>query len=189
MLPALLSLLVLLAGCSADGGAGGDGDTGPAANGEPQTTSVPQETTGASNPETMASTTGDEVVIEQISSGARGTQERQIVLAPSPEALSAATGVQVPDVPDAGESVYVAAFWGEQPTGGYSVDFISAARGENGRVVVRLETNRPPPDAIVTQALTYPYAVAVVRNVDLQSSELSFVREDDRELRWPVRQV
>ena len=57
------------------------------------------------------------------------------------------------------------------------------------RVTVRLALEVPPPDAILTQALTYPYAVAVVRDVDPQGKDFSFVDQDGRELDWPVRRV
>jgi hypothetical protein len=80
------------------------------------------------------------------------------------------------------------AYWGEKPTGGYSLA-VESARVEGDKVTVRLRLKEPPPDAMVTQALTYPYAAAVVRDVDLQGKEFSFVEKDGRKLDWPVRRV
>jgi hypothetical protein len=47
----------------------------------------------------------------------------------------------------------------------------------------------PPRDAVVTQALTYPYAVAVVRDLDPLGMDFSFTDQNGRELDWPVRLV
>jgi hypothetical protein len=66
---------------------------------------------------------------------------------------------------------------------------VESARLEGDRVTVRLALREPPRDAIVTQALTYPYAVAVVRGPDLQGKDFSFVDQDGRELGWAVRRV
>ncbi len=79
-------------------------------------------------------------------------------------------------------------YWGEKPTGGYSLA-VESARIEGDQVTVRLRLKEPLPGAMVTQALTYPYAVAVVRDVDLQGKEFSFVDQDGRKLDWPVRRV
>jgi len=108
-----------------------------------------------------------------------------VILARSAGALSETTGVEVPD---SGNETYLAAYWGEKPTGGYSLA-VKSARIEGERVTVRLALKEPPPDAIVTQALTYPYAVAVVQDLDLQGKDFSFVDQDGKELGWPVRLV
>jgi hypothetical protein len=78
------------------------------------------------------------------------------------------------------------AYWGEKSTGGYSL-VVESARLEGGRVTVTLALREPPRDAIVTQALTYPYAVAVVRDLDPRGKDLSFTDQNGRELGWPVR--
>jgi hypothetical protein len=57
---------------------------------------------------------------------------------------------------DFSRSAVVAAFAGEKNTGGYSV----AIDGTRGNVSVKVKS--PPPDAMVTQALTKPYFVALV---------------------------
>ena len=157
----IVLLLLLSAGCSAGNGS------------EPS----------ADNP----SEAPRELRVEQIFSGAPGQGSRQprVILAPSATALSRAIGT---NIPDSGEGTYLAAYWGEKPTGGYSLA-VESARLEGDRVTVRLALREPPRDAIVTQALTYPYAVAVVRGPDLQGKDFSFVDEDGRELGWPVRRV
>ena len=123
--------------------------------------------------------------VERISSGApgQGPDQPRVVIASSATALSGATGA---DVPDSGEGTYLAAYWGERPTGGYSLA-VGSARLEGERVTVRLLLEEPPRGAIVTQALTYPYAVAVVRDLDPGGMNFSFTDQNGRELGWPVR--
>ena len=123
--------------------------------------------------------------VERISSGApgQGPDQPRVVIASSATALSGATGA---DVPDSGEGAYLAAYWGERPTGGYSLA-VGSARLEGERVTVRLLLEEPPRGTIVTQALTYPYAVAVVRDLDPGGMHFSFTDQNGRELGWPVR--
>lgn len=54
---------------------------------------------------------------------------------------------------------------GEQATGGYSVE-ISALQLEGETIVVVGKASAPGADAVVTQALTYPYAAAVIANTE-----------------------
>jgi hypothetical protein len=158
-------MLVLAVGCTA-----GDGFE-PSADG-------PNETVEA--PETLR--------LVQITSEALGQGPRRprVILAPSAAALSRETGAEVP--PDSGEGTYLVAYWGEKPTGGYSLAAHSV-RLEGGRVTVRFALEEPPPDAIVTQALTYPHAVALVRGVDPEGKDFLFVDQGGRRLDWPVRRV
>jgi hypothetical protein len=125
--------------------------------------------------------------VERISSDApgQGPQQPRVVVAPSAAALSGAVGA---NVPDSGSGTYLAAYWGEKPTGGYSMS-VRSARLEGSRVTVRLALREPPRDAILTQALTYPYAVAVIRELDPGGKHFSFVDENGRALGWPVRRV
>lgn len=58
----------------------------------------------------------------------------------------------------------VIAALGEQPTGGYSIE-ITAVQQEGDTLFVEGVTSQPG-DAAVTQALTYPYAAAVIPNTD-----------------------
>ena len=171
-LATLLFFLLLAAGCSGGGDPGSDSGSG--------STSPMPETTQEG--ETIPGTLGS-VNIEQISSGSDGLSQRQVVVAPSADALSEATGAPVPD---AGEGTYLAAFWGEKPTGGYTVEILSA-RMEGARTIVQLALGKPPPDAMVSQALTQPYAAAVVRGEIREDTDLTFVTREGRELDWAVR--
>ena len=128
-----------------------------------------------------------ELRVERISSDAPGQGPRhpQAVVAPSAATLSGEVGA---NVPDSGSGMYLAVYWGEKPTGGYSMS-VRSARLEGSRVTVRLALREPPRDAILTQALTYPYAVAVIRELDPGGKDFSFVDENGRELGWPVRRV
>ena len=125
--------------------------------------------------------------VERISSDApgQGPHQPRAVVASSAAALSGATGA---NVPDSGSGTYLAAYWGEKPTGGYSMS-VRSARLEGNRVTVRLALKEPPRDAILTQALTYPYAVAVIRGLSPGDRDFSLVDENGRELGWPVRRV
>jgi len=160
----MLALLLLAAGCSA----GGD-----ASKPSPE----PSETTEISDePRRLR--------VERIFSNAPGEGPRRpgVILAPSASALSKELGAEIPD---SGEGTYLISYWGEKPTGGYSLT-IDSARLRGDRVTVNLSLERPPPDAIVTQSLTYPYVVAVVHAVD-PKNDFAFVDQQGRELGWPVR--
>ncbi len=126
--------------------------------------------------------------VVQISSEAPGQGPRGplVILSPSAAGLERETGAPVPS--DAEQGTYLAAYWGEKPTGGYSLSARSA-RLEGDRVTVRLALEEPPPDAIVTQALTYPYIVAVVRGLDPEGKDFLFVDQRGRRLDWPLRRV
>lgn len=63
-------------------------------------------------------------------------------------------------VRDFGEKTYLLVSWGEKPTGGYDVKIEEVAKASDGSLVgVRLSA--PKPDEFVTQAFTYPHAIAV----------------------------
>jgi hypothetical protein len=63
---------------------------------------------------------------------------------------------------DFAKEMVIAVFMGQRSTGGYSIAIENVAFGEKEiRVTVREQT--PPPDAIVTQALTQPFHMVVVR--------------------------
>ena len=161
-----IALLLLVAtGCSAGDGPEPSGDDS-------------NETAEA--PETLR--------VVQISSEApgQGPQGPLVILSPSAAGLERETGASVPS--DAGGGTYLAAYWGEKPTGGYSLGARSA-RLEGDRVTVRLALQEPPPDAIVTQALTYPYVVAVVRGLDPEGKDFLFVDQGGQRLDWPLRRV
>lgn len=128
-----------------------------------------------------------ELRVEEISSGApgQGPQRPRVVLAPSAEALSEELGAKIPD---SGRGTYLVAYSGQKPTGGYSVN-VTGARVEGDRVVVRLSVEGPPSGAMVTQALTYPYAISVVKDLEPGGKDFSFVGGNGEVLDWPVRRV
>ncbi len=74
------------------------------------------------------------------------------------------------DLPEGAMAVGV--FLGQRPTGGYTVAFESVSLVE-GQVVARYLETTPPPDSIVSQALTAPYAVRLVQAND---APVQFVR-------------
>lgn len=169
----VLLLLLLSAGCAMnDAGSPTEGS-----NAKPSTESP--ETTGSS-------TKPGELSLEQIAANApgQGAKRPRVVVAPSAAALSSALGPRA-RIPDSGEGVYLAAFWGEKPTGGFSMA-AKSARGEGGRVTVELALKKPPKDAFVAQTLTYPYVVAVVRGA-AADAEFVFVDGGGREIGWPVK--
>ncbi len=172
-----LLFLIIAVGCSASDGSGAsDRTTAPESS---------EETTRESSEETTAQTR--ELRVEVISSDApgQGPERPRVILAPSADALSREIGARVPD---SGEGTYLAAYWGEKPTGGYSLT-VRSARLQGERVTVELALEEPSPDAMVTQALTYPYAVVVVRDLDPEGKRFSFVTGEGRELDWPVRRA
>ena len=156
-------LLVLLSACSTAG------DPGPSGGGSPET-QEPRD-----------------LRVERVASGApgEGPRDPRVVLAPSAEALSEELGARIRD---SGEGTYLVVYAGQRPTGGYSVG-VAGARAEGDRVTVRVSLEDPPADAIVTQALTYPYEVSVLRGLAPEGKNFSFVDGEGRELGWPARRV
>lgn len=135
--------------------------------------------------------------VHQISSGSafQGRKEPLAVIAPSRRALEEALGGAVPGglpegrgAPGEREAVYLAVFWGRKPSGGYSVE-VASARLEDGKLVVCLELRAPRPGEIVTQALTYPYAVAEITGADPAGKVVVLTDREGRRLNWPVRRA
>lgn len=125
--------------------------------------------------------------VENLAAGSpgEGPQRPRVVVAPSAEALS---GELDGEINGAGEGTYLVAHRGEQPTGGYSVG-VKGARVEGDRVTVRMTLKGPPEGAIVTQVLTYPYVISVLKDLDPAGKEFLFVGGDGEGLDWPVRRV
>lgn len=178
----LILLPVILAACS-------PGDTGqpedrPETNGDETTSDMEASSPETTGPETESSGEPD---VEQLISEApgQGPKRPQVFLAPSASVLSRAAGIEAPN---AGEGTYLAAYWGEKPTGGHSIE-IQSARMEGDRATIRISLNKPPPDAMVTQALTYPYAVAVTRGESLEGKDILLEDQEGRGLDWPVRKA
>ncbi|CUA80691.1 protease complex subunit PrcB family protein [Anoxybacillus suryakundensis] len=53
------------------------------------------------------------------------------------------------------DATYAIIHLGERKTGGYGVE-VTEVRYKNGKAIVYYKEQKPAPDAIVTQALTYP---------------------------------
>ncbi|MBA2619121.1 MAG: protease complex subunit PrcB family protein [Rubrobacter sp.] len=125
--------------------------------------------------------------VERVAAGAPGEGPRRprVVLAPSAEVLSRELGAEIRG---SGEGTYLVAYRGEQPTGGYSVG-VAGAKIEGNRVTVRVSLEGPPSDALVTQALTYPYEISVLHGVAPEGKSFSFVDGGGETLDWPVRRV
>lgn len=172
----VLFLLLLSAGCATNGAGSSSEDS----NTKPSTTDPPKTA--------EPSVKQGELSLKQVAANApgQGAKRPKVVVAPSAAALSRALGPEV-KIPDSGEGAYLAAFWGEKPTGGFSMAARSARR-EAGKVTVELALKKPPKDAFVAQALTYPYVVAVVRGVTADE-EFVFVDGGGGELDWPVQRV
>lgn len=144
-------------------------------------------------PETTQTSPEEERVLDvrQVDSGSlgQGNPEPRAVVAGSPESLAAATGLQglqgVEDTTADEGTAYVAVFWGEQNTGGYEIE-VEGARLEGGTVEVSVALQSPPEGAIVSQALTYPYAVAEIPDLDPADREFVLADQDGNELGWPV---
>ena len=62
--------------------------------------------------------------------------------------------------------LYLLVTYGERPTGGYDVEITDIAV-QDEQVVVTAEFTEPAEDEIVTQALTYPYDLAMIEDPDL----------------------
>lgn len=62
---------------------------------------------------------------------------------------------------DANDLVIVAL--GEQPTGGFAVK-IASIQLDGGELAVTGKATTPGPDAVTTQALTYPYSAVLIAN-------------------------
>lgn len=125
--------------------------------------------------------------VERVAAGApgEGPARPRVILAPSAEALSGELGAKIRG---SGGGTYLLVHRGERPTGGYSVA-VAGARVEGDRVTVRLRLKDPPPDAMVTQSLTYPYEISVLRDLAPEGKSFSFVDGKGEKLDWPIRRV
>ena len=77
------------------------------------------------------------------------------------ESLSHVEGVHVGVFDDAR---LIMVSLGEKPTGGYDVTIQQVTRGEHGQWLAEVKITEPGPDDMVTQAITYPYALVAVED-------------------------
>lgn len=99
--------------------------------------------------------------IKELATGSNALIDRPFIYVARTDETYRTLQKLVPGLPPAAEidfskSAVVAAFAGEKNTGGYRVIFEESA----GQITPQVKS--PPPDAIVTEALTMPYAVALV---------------------------
>lgn len=72
----------------------------------------------------------------------------------------------VPDLPAAAaDRVYVAAFQGEQRTGGYGIQITRVER-DGDRLLVHATFAAPPPGSLVTQVITSPVHVVSIAKAE-----------------------
>ncbi len=76
----------------------------------------------------------------------------------------------IPSVPapeiDFSQRMVLAVFAGEKPTGGFTMAIKRVVK-ERGGLKVYVEEGSPPPGAMVTQVLTYPYHIVSIPRIDL----------------------
>jgi hypothetical protein len=113
-----------------------------------------------------AMTQGDSPALRTIERGAQSNIDsaRQAV-ARTPEEWAALWNAHNSDKPapqvDFDREMVVAVFMGSRPTGGYSVQIVSAQE-QNGGLVISYHEASPRPGAITTQVLTFPYHIVAV---------------------------
>lgn len=67
--------------------------------------------------------------------------------------------------------------WGEKPTGGYRIQILDIVFGEQ-EIVVYYKATAPGPDAIVTQALTYPKDSSLIDKTKLQGRTIKLIHKE-----------
>lgn len=121
----------------------------------------------------------DEVTMTTLGQGAYAASrgERTAVLATSADEYQSLWsqsigGAQAPPAVDFSRNVVVFLLAGPRNTGGWSIAPRSVAV-EGDTAIIDAPVNGPPPDAMVTQAFTYPWAAVAVQSRDVKS------------VRWP----
>lgn len=111
-------------------------------------------------------------IVKQVSLNEPAIARPGVVLIQSEEQLKAlnATELATVEIDFATQSLVVLSL-GEQPTGGYWCRITGMQAGE-GILYVQGLANRPGPDDMVTQALTYPAAAAVIAKTDATATRL-----------------
>jgi hypothetical protein len=64
---------------------------------------------------------------------------------------------------DIANSNYVILSMGEKNTGGYSIE-IEKVEETDKNIIITVKEKNPAPDAMVTQAITYPYTVVKIHS-------------------------
>lgn len=108
-----------------------------------------------------------------------GTDKQKVILPQKEVGLEAADLDDVPDIVakeleeirkgggykaiKIGNVCYLLAASGEKNTGGYSIKIYGARSSEDGNIDVFVTETQPRPGDMVTQALTYPYDIKVIK--------------------------
>ncbi len=105
---------------------------------------------------------GQEVPIFREFQGQQGPfPDRAFLAIQRPEAWNALWGDQPAPEIDFSRQTVLVALMGQQPTAGYTIDIVDVrATGQN--IMAYVATQRPDPDDVVAQVLTYPYSMVVV---------------------------
>ncbi len=191
----ILLIVLLAAGCATEGNGNSTQDSsGPDTTPMTTATTSETETTGMNvkQPETTEETTAASaprslLSVKEIVMGApgQGQKKPRVIVAASARTLSKELGRAVQE---SGEGAYVAAFWGKKPTGGYTIAVDKPLRAEK-MVTIELDLKKPPRDAFVSQSITYPYVIAVIRGIEPASTKFALVEKSGRKLDWPIKKV
>jgi PrcB C-terminal len=60
----------------------------------------------------------------------------------------------------------IAVFFGEKPTGGYSIEILSAESNNSESICITVRHCQPKAGDFVTEALTYPYHIIRISKID-----------------------
>ncbi|MDP8930808.1 MAG: protease complex subunit PrcB family protein [Actinomycetota bacterium] len=125
-----------------------------------------------------------EQILTDVGLGAQGPPFPQVFVAVSPDALSNAVSDALSlglEVPGSGVGTYLGACMGVKPSGGFSVA-IESARRKGNQVTIHLALQDLGRNEIAFQAMTSPFTVAVIRDLDPREKAFSFVAELDWEV-------
>jgi hypothetical protein len=124
------------------------------------------EQAGPSPSDMLAQTTPIEIV-SQSTGNAQALAEPTVKLVKNQQQLDM-LGLEVPQSANLSEHDLVVHALGQQNTGGYWVR-IKAIQKVGNRLYVQSTINKPGADQTVSQAVTYPYAVAVIPQTEATS--------------------
>lgn len=118
--------------------------------------------------------------VEVFDSGSQGLNERGAYAINDEDSLSTLLlNIYGPDSPQAFAPVdftrytVIAVFAGEKNSGGYSVDISRVVERENG-LVVSVREYVPGQGCIVTQAVTYPYQIAIIPKTNVLAATIDW---------------
>lgn len=167
-LPSLLSIVILAAALAVGLAVPADAREAP----EPEDTDAFTDAHADSPCPCSADDAAEAVPFSVLAAGANAAQqERLAAVATSRRQIEelwspvARTRVPKPEPPEVryDSQTAVAIFMGQQPSGGYSIEVDAACRSDEGETVHLCYTAyEPAEDAVVTTALTSPYAFVVI---------------------------